>query len=142
MNARAGRLAIVAVLIGATLWYLRDPAWIAGQTTGMWDWQRDADGRRYRWANSHASFFVPSDSAEARLRIATTFDDHGRDPLLVTVSVDDVNAARVVLTDASWHDLTVPLPPRGSRRERRIDIRTNGARDDLRAIRIGDTVGR
>lgn len=134
----ARRLAIVAVLLTAALWYLRDPAWIAGQTTGMWDWQEDSGGTRYRWANSHASFFVSSDASEARFRIATTFDDHGREPLLVTVSVDDVHAARLVLTDAAWHDVAITLPARGSRRERRIDVRTNGTREDNRAIRISE----
>ena len=130
------RAIAVAALLAAALWYLRDPAWIAGQTTGMWDWQQDADGIRYRWANSHASFFIPSDAAEAHLRVATTFDAHGREPMLVTISVDDVPAARVVLTDASWRDVAVPLPPRASRRERRIDVRTSGTREDLHAIRI------
>ena len=132
------RVIAIAALLAASLWYLRDPAWIAGQTTGMWDWQQDADGIRYRWANSHASFFVPSDAAEARVRVATTFDEHGREPMLVTISVDDVLAARVVLTDASWREVAVPLPTRASRRERRIDVRTNGTREDLHAIRISE----
>jgi hypothetical protein len=134
----AGRVGIVAALIIATLWYLRDPRWIAGQTTGMWGWEQDADGTRYRWASSHASFFVPSDASEARVRISTTFGERGGEVLLVTVSVDDVRAARVLLTDAAWHDVVIRLPPRGSRRERRIDIRTNGTREDNRAIRIGE----
>ena len=139
MSPRASRrLAIVAALLAVALWYLRDPAWIAGQTTGMWDWERDAQGTRYRWANSHASFFVPSDASEARVRVSTTFDAHGKEPMLVSVSIDDVRAGRVLLTDTGWHELVIPLPPRGPRRERRIDVRTNGAREDLRAVRIAD----
>jgi hypothetical protein len=139
VRARASRrLAIVAVLVAATLWYLRDPAWIANQTTGMWDWEQDAGGMRYRWTNSHASFFVPSDATQAHMRVATTFDEHGREPMLVTISVDDVLAARVVLTDASWREVAVPLPTRGSRHQRRIDVRTNGTREDLHAIRISE----
>jgi hypothetical protein len=132
------RVAIVAVVLAAALWYLRDPAWVAGQTTGLWDWETDAAGVRYRWATSHASFFVSSDASEARVRVSTTFDEYGREPMLVSVSVDDLRAGRVLLTDAAWHEIVIPLPPRGSRRERRIDVRTNGAREDLRAIRIGD----
>jgi hypothetical protein len=134
----ARRLAIVAVLLAATLWYLRDPGWIAGQTTGLWAWEQDAVGTRYRWASSHASFFVPSDASKARFRIATTFDARDRDPLLVTVSVDDVRAARLMLTDVGWHDVIVTLPPRGSRRERRIDVRTSGSREDNRMIQISE----
>lgn len=135
---RRHRVVVIAALLAASLWYLRDPAWIAGQTTGMWDWQQDADGIRYRWATSHASFFVPSDATEAHMRLATTFDEHGREPMLVSISVDDVLAARVVLTDGSWRDVTVPLPAGGTRRERRIDVRTNGVREDLHAIRISE----
>jgi hypothetical protein len=136
--ARGYRVAVFAALLAATVWYLRDPAWIAGQTTGMWDWEQGADGSRYRWANSHASFFVTSDASEARVRVSTTFDEHGREPLLVSAAVDDVRTGRVLLIDSSWRELVIPLPPPGSRRERRIDIRTNGAREDLRAIRISD----
>ena len=61
-----GVFSTIAALLAVSLWYLRDPAWIAGQTTGMGDWQQDADGIRYRWANSHASFFVPSDATAAK----------------------------------------------------------------------------
>ncbi len=137
VTARAiRRLAIVAALLAATLWYLRDPAWIAGQTTGLWDWERDAGGTRYRWANSHASFFVPSNASAVRMGLATTFDEHGRDPLIVTLSVDDVRAARVLIAEDGWHDVEIALPPDGTRRERRIDVRTNGTRADNRAIRI------
>lgn len=128
---------ITAGVLAATLWYLRDPAWIAGQTTGMWDWEQSRDGTRFRWANSHASFFVPSDASEALLPIATTFDEHGTQPMFVTIAVDDIRAARVLLTDAEWRDVVVPLPPGGSRREHRIDIRTNLTRDDNRAVRVG-----
>jgi hypothetical protein len=128
---------LVLALTGA-LWYLRDPAWIAGQTTGMWDREQGADGTWYRWTNSHASFFVPSDATLARLRVSTTFDANGSQPMIVTVSIDDARAARIVLTDASWHDIVVALPPRGSRHERRIDIRTNTVRADNRGARVAD----
>jgi len=137
MRGRRRAAALAGVLLAA-LWYLRDPAWVAGQTTGMWDWERAADGTRYRWANSNASFFVPSDASEARVRLSTTFDEHGSEPMVVSVSVDDVRCARVLLTAPEWHEIVIPLPPRGSRRERRIDVRANRARDELHAVRISD----
>jgi hypothetical protein len=135
---RNGWMAAAGVLLAGVLLYLRDPPWISGQTTGMSDWELAADGTRFRWTTAHSSFFVPSDVSEAHLRIATTFDEHGARPVLVTISVDDVRAARVVLADSDWHDVAVPLPSHGSRRERRIDIRANPAREDNRAVRLGD----
>ncbi|HEX6464006.1 MAG TPA: hypothetical protein VFZ98_06130 [Vicinamibacterales bacterium] len=132
------RIAVAGALLAGALWYLRDPPWIAGQTTGMWDWEQAADGTRFRWTTSHASFFVPSDASEATLRIATTFDDPGAQPILVTISVDDARAARLVLMDAAWHEVIVPLYPRGSRHQRRIDLRTNLTREDNRALRLGE----
>jgi hypothetical protein len=126
---------LVLALAGA-LWYLRDPGWIAAQTTGMWDREQGPDGVWYRWTNSHASFFVPSDATSARLRVSTTFDANGSQPMIVTVSIDDARAAMIALTDASWHDIIVSLPPKGSRHERRIDVRTNRVRADNRGVRL------
>jgi len=99
---KRGWIAVGGILIAGVLWYLRDPSWIASQTTGLFDWEQAADGTRFRWAGPHASFFVPSDASEAHLRIATTFDEHGAEPMLVTISVDDVRTARLVITDAAW----------------------------------------
>jgi hypothetical protein len=134
---RRGWTAVGGILIAGVLWYLRDPSWIASQTTGLFDWEQAADGTRFRWAAPHASFFVPSDASEAHLRIATTFDEHGAEPMLVTISVDDVRTARLVITDAAWREVIVPLPPQGSRHERRIDIHANPTREDNRAVRLG-----
>ena len=39
--------------------------------------------------------------------------------------------------DDAWRTLTVPLPPRGSRRVRRLDIRTSVVRDDNHGVKIG-----
>ena len=133
---------IVAIACGA-LWYLRDPAWLIGQTTGLRGWERDADGTPYRWSGGHASFFVPSDARSIRLPVATTFDARGAEPMVVTFSVDDARAARLLLTSEGWHDVTLPLPPRGSRRVRRVDIRTSVTRDDSHGVKLGElTVGR
>ena len=138
MKNRRVWIAVGGILLAGVLWYLRDPSWIANQTTGMWDWEQAADGTRFRWTASHASFFVPSDASDAHLRISTTFDEPGAQPMLVTISVDDVREARLVLTDSAWHEVIVPLGPQGSRRARRIDIRSNLAREDNHAVRLGD----
>lgn len=132
-------LAVVCAAVAA-LWYLRDPAWVIDQTTGLRSWERAADGRMARWSGGHASFFVPANAGEVRIPISTTFDwrEHdGGQPMVVTFTVDDVRAARVLLTDSAWRDVTVTLPPPGSRRVRRVDIRTSVTRADNHGVRIG-----
>ena len=130
-------LALLAALACA-VWYLRDPAWLIDQTTGLRQAERGADGSVFRWSGGHASFFVPSAGRTVRIPLATTFDARGAAPMVVSVYVDDERAARVLLTDDAWHDVTVVLPPRGTRRVRRIDIRTSVVREDNHGVKVGE----
>jgi len=135
---RTAKIAVMLAVVLGALWYLRDPAWLIGQTTGLRPPERAADGTVYRWSGGHASFFVPSSGRTIRVPIATTFDARGDTPMVVSLFVDDVRAARVLLTDDTWHDVTVELPPAGSRRVRRIDIRTSVVREDNHGVKIGE----
>ena len=137
MRRRAGILALVAA-VGCALWYLRDPPWLIHQTTGLRAAERAPDGTIFRWSGGHGSFFVPADAGAIRLPLATTFDAGGAQPMVVTVFVDDARAARLLLMDDAWHTVTVALPPRGSRRVRRIDIRTSVVRDDNHGVKVGE----
>lgn len=132
----------VVVVLGvlATLWYLRDPAWLPGQTTGLRGWQRGRDGIPYRWSGGHASFFVPSEAREVRIPVATVFDPRqprGEEPMMVTMTIDDRRAGRVLLTSPRTETVVLNLPPRGSRRVRRVDVRTNVTRDGNFGVMIG-----
>ena len=122
------------------MWYLRDPAWLAGQTTGLRAWERAADGGPYRWSGGHASFFVPSEAFQVRIPVATRFDPReprGDEPMVVTFTIDDVRAARVLLVDAGGQDVVLQMPPRGSRRVRRIDVRTSVTREGNHGVKVG-----
>ena len=132
------RLVVLLLAVAGALAYLRDPAWLAGQTTGLRPWQRAADGTAFRWSGGHASFFVPADAQSIRVPISTTFDDPGAPPMVVSFAVDDARAARVMLTDEAWADVVILLPPRGSRQVRRIDVRTSVTREDNHGVRIGE----
>lgn len=140
MTRLLGITALV-VALGGAMWYLRDPSWLAGQTTGLRGWERAPDGTGYRWSGGHASFFVPSDARQVRIPIATTFDPRvfrGDEPMLVTFAIDDIRAGRALLSDARVQDVTLDLPPPGSRRVRRIDVRTNIAREGNHGVKIGE----
>jgi hypothetical protein len=131
------RLIACLVLAIAALAYLRDPGWLAGYTTGLRDWQRAPDGRRFRWSGAHASFFVPADAGEIRVPIATTFTP-GERPMTVTFTIDDARAARTLLIDPGWQTIPLALPRPGSRRVRRIDVRTDVTREGNHGIMLGD----
>jgi hypothetical protein len=129
----AAALAVVAALA-----YLRDPPWLIWQTSGLHEWLHPPGQPRYRWSGGHASFFVRADAGTFDIPVSTTFDLPEDAPMLVTVSVDGDRAARIVLTDASWQRVRIALPPPGSRKVRRIDVRTNVTRDNNRGVRVGE----
>jgi hypothetical protein len=133
-------LAAFVAGLAAALWYLRDPAWLAGQTTGLRGWQRDADGTPGRWSGGHASFFVPADAKQIRVPMSTTFDarqPRGDAPMLVTLTIDDTRAGRVLLNDEARRDVVLDMPAPGSRRVRRVDVRTSITRDGNFGVKIG-----
>ena len=140
MTRRLGIAALV-VILGGALWYLRDPPWLAGQTTGLRGWVKEPDGTPYRWSGGHASFFVPADARQVRIPVATTFDPRaprGDEPMMVTFTIDDVRAGRTLLSDPRRQDVTLEMPPPGSRRLRRIDVRTNLTRENNHGVKIGE----
>jgi hypothetical protein len=133
---------IVAIVSGAAmmtgaLTYLRDPPWLISVTSGLRAWEMDASGRRYRWMGGHASMFVPADARLVSLPVRTTFATPADAPVTVTIAVDDRPVDRVVLSDAQWRLCTFRLPPAGTRRVRRVDVRVDRTRDDNRGAAIG-----
>ena len=135
---RFGIIGLVVLSIAVALAYLRDPAWLATETTGLRGWQQAPDGTRYRWSGGHASFFVPSHASRIGFRIATTFDASDSRPIIATVSLDDEDVDRVTLTDGSWRLVEIAMPSHASRRVRRIDVRTNIVRDGNRGVMISE----
>ena len=140
-TARRGtRAALTLALLGliAALGYLRDPPWLDTMTSGLRPWETTPEGTRVRWASPHASFFVRADARDVRLPLRTTFDSPGDWPIAVAVSIDDQPVERILLSTPDWRDVVVRLPPRGSRHLRRIDVRSDRAREDNRAVQIGE----
>jgi hypothetical protein len=108
MIRRVALLTGLLVAIAVLIW-LRDPSWLARMEYGFGAWEVDADGTRYRWTAGRASFFVPADASEVRV------------PLRVPV----------------WRASRLRLPPRGSRRFRRIDIHVDRTQGD-RGVQVGE----
>ena len=132
----AGLLVAAAVIAAAG--YLRDPPWLLSTTSGLRAWESDRDGRRFRWMGGHASFFVPSSARLIEIPLHTTFESIGEWPVTVDVAIDDRASERLVLSDGEWHTMRLRLPPAGSRKVRRIDIRVDRTREDNRGAAIGE----
>jgi hypothetical protein len=129
--------AVTAAAIAAVA-YLRDPPWLLDTTSGMRGWETDGKVTRFRWMGGHASLFVPSDARAIEIPVRTTFDQAGDWPVTVSVTIDDRPSDHVVLSDPQWHSIVLRLPPPGSRRVRRVDIRLDRTRDDNRGAAIGE----
>lgn len=136
---RRGIFILVAIaLVGAALAYLRDPPWLLATTSGLRGWETDRDGARFRWTSGHASFFVPADWSAVELPLRATFDSPTDWPIVATVTIDDRPADRVVLSDDTWRRVVIRLPPRGTRRVRRMNIRLDRTRDGNRGVQLGE----
>jgi hypothetical protein len=135
---RAIAIVVFFAVVGLLAW-LRDPAWLAGMESGFGRWERATDGVASRWTAGRASFFVPADlqAIEIPLRLPIQPGDW---PAVVTISIDDRPADRVVMSEDGWQTRRVLLPPRGSRRLRRIDIHVDRTRPGNRGVVVGEVV--
>jgi hypothetical protein len=128
---------VCSITAVAALAYLRDPAWLIAVESGFRNWETAPDGTRYRWTSGHASFFVPSDASELEIPVRTIAAPSNV-AVTVSLSIDDRLAERLVLKDDEWHRVTVTLPPRGTRRVRRIDLRVDRTNIGNRGVQVGD----
>jgi hypothetical protein len=129
---------LLAGALAASLWYLRDPPWLLGTTSGVGRWETAPDGTRFRWIGGHASLFVPSDAHAAEIPLRTTFDTPADWPVAVSVTLDDRPVERLVLSDGAWRTAVVRLPPPDGRRVRRLDIRVDRLRAEARGAAMGE----
>jgi hypothetical protein len=121
------RVLILGLIVAAAAWYLYDPPWIGGVTSGLRQWEEDPPGTRFRWTSAHAAFYIPSDATELTLPMRPLLPITDGKPVRVSISADGRWLTDVELTDAqAWMAPRVPLPHRTSRRRfRRIDLRVS-----------------
>lgn len=110
----------LAVAVGATLIYLRDPAWLIDVSSGFGHWQQDGN-TRFRWTKGRASFFVPAETKLVRVPLRARFRTTSEPPVLVRIDVDDAAASLVALGDERWTEAVVRMEP--SRRRPRHVVR-------------------
>ena len=142
-RARAAIIVMLCAVVVAALAYLRDPPWAAGMTTGLAEWRTDDQGVRFRWAGSHASFFVPSGAAEVTIPLRAPFDSPNDWSITATISIDGRPADRITFeAPSAWRRLTLRLPPPGGRRHRRINIRLDRTRAGNHGVMVGEVLVR
>ena len=146
-RVRLIRIALVLACAAAAAWYLRDPAWVGGVTSGLREWRTEDDGTRYRWTNGHAAFYVPSGAREMTLPMHIPAGAVLGDaffptaaPVTVRVSADDRWLADIeVRPGAPWTSTTFPLAGRLSRRFKRIDVRVSRVTGfEMRGVQLGE----
>ncbi len=123
-GARLAKLAVTVMLVVGAAWYLYDPPWVGGLTSGIRDWEEDPPGTRFRWTAGRANFYVPSDAMEMTLPVRALLPSPDGGPVTVRVTVDDRFVTTIVLSDIrQWAVVTLPLPRQTSRRRyRRVEL--------------------
>jgi hypothetical protein len=137
-RTRLAASASALALAIAALAYLRDPLWLAAMESGFRAWHTSSDGTRYRSMAGHASFFVPADARAIVIPARMPFADRLDPPVEIAIAIDDRPADAFVLRDDAWRRTEVRLPPPGTRKLRRIDIRVDRLRPGLRGADIGE----
>ena len=130
------RLIAGAFVLGVLLGYLRDPPWILRHTYGLHAAEVQSDGTTVRWTRGHAAIHVPSDLRSVIMPLRSIRESPSDWPITALITVDDVPAERVTFQDEAWQIVAVRLPPRGSRRARRIDIKLDRVRSDNLGIQL------
>ena len=128
-----GRYAVVLVILLAVTLPFRatralERANVEHTSIGFSGWQRDAEGKPYRWAGGRATFFVAS--ASHSVRIPFRHGMQSPQPIEVRVHLNEREANRIVLEpSAEWREIYLPFTRRSDEPFTRIDleVRTPGA---------------
>jgi hypothetical protein len=138
VTRRRALAALAIAAMAAAIAYLRDPPWLVHMESGFRGRQTGPDGIRYRWTDGHASFFVPVAATSLTIPIRAAFEQPGDPPVLVSLAIDDRPADAFVLKDDRWVARRLRMPPPGSRKHRRIDVRVDRLRGGNRGVQIGE----
>jgi hypothetical protein len=138
MTRRTSLLLVTVMALALLLGWLRDPSWLSGMTSGLGPWTRDDAGVAGRWTGGRASFFIPADARVVRIPIRTVFHDPSDWAVVVSIGIDGRPADRLELDSAEWRTVEIQLPPRGSRRYRRIDVHVDRLRTGERGVFLGE----
>jgi hypothetical protein len=76
---------------------------------GLYPWEKDDDGRRFRWTERYASLFVPADVTYAYIPVRLPTDRPSVAPMGVEIITGGVEQSRTLVGN-SWEVLGVKLP--------------------------------
>jgi O-antigen ligase/polysaccharide polymerase Wzy-like membrane protein len=105
--------------------------------SGVYDWERDANGERVRWTRDYATIVVPSNATAVDLALRAPR------PTGIDLAIDGTQVL-VVRLDNTWRTIRIALPPAPIETPyRRVDLRaystpTVGAR--VLGVQLGDVV--
>jgi hypothetical protein len=135
---KKGLIAVVALAVGALLWAIRDPTWLADYTEGLRPVYKDETGRAARWTAGLASFYVPSEWDVTEIELGGPADYRTQ----ASIYVDGRLAGRLLL-DERWQSVPVATGATPtSRRHRRVDIHVARTSEGQNGVRLRWPVGK
>ncbi len=103
----AAALAVVAAQFFAGDVTLRPPE--SQAVTGLYDWETDADGTRFRWSGDYGSIFVPSDVTRVYIPVRVPAVAPGISPMQVEARTEGKPGTRMMVGD-QWAVFNLQLP--------------------------------
>jgi hypothetical protein len=77
--------------------------------TGLFEWETDADGVRYRWTGDYGSVFVPADVTRVYIPVRMPAVTAGLSPMGIEVKTTAAPGERIVVGDR-WAIINLDLP--------------------------------
>ncbi len=130
-------MAAALVVILGTVPFRAQPLPNPLSTSGVYDWERDANGERVRWTQDYATILVPSNAVAVDLPLRAP------QPAGIDLAIDGTQVLAVRL-DNTWRTIRIVLPPAPIETPyRRVDLRayptpTIGGR--VVGVQLGDVV--
>ena len=113
-------LIVVSLAASARVWQERQAIDRTRIAYGLYDWETDDTGTRYRWTSGSATVFLDGDADDVVIPLRAS-TGRWTQPVSVEIYLNGSLATQMRLGDDSWRSAHVPLPP--ARRFHRIDLK-------------------
>jgi hypothetical protein len=101
----------------------RQSANLTGVAYGVYGWETERDGTRFRWIRQNGTFFIPATAKAVEIPVRALHLDGNPGPTEVTLSIDGRLANALRLEDDRWVRTRILLPSAApDARSRRIDV--------------------
>jgi hypothetical protein len=127
-SSASSRLRWVTVLVAGVVLFASIPSRArqeltainpAGASSGLFEWNTDADGTRWRWSAPRATVFVDRRAQIIEIPLSGRPSSDLRQEVEIRI---DGRLANRIAVGPDWHRLRTLLPPKASTEPHRIDL--------------------